>query len=157
MAEENLRGYPSCVDCGRLLPPGKIFIGVTLTPQGTLEEKDPLDQETVCEPCGRLRMQVECRIKELLIGRDPPEVDPEEVYVDLERYGVPRDITDAAARRMYSNRLRETPQGDKVGNYVDKVGNYVDRPAIERLFEDLKELEGMSMEELTHYCGRQGR
>ncbi len=77
-----------CEDCGRLQPPGQILAvddGKTL----------------LCEPCFRLRCQIEARIDEIV--NEKPRCACE-ICADLERFGVDRDLTEAAIKRMLADK-----------------------------------------------------
>ena len=87
-----------CVDCGRLIPPGEGRV---------LNWKIG---EILCEPCCRLRRQIEDRIIE--ICSRPGGLSTPKVHEDLARFGVDQDLVDAAMQRMYADgRLVCAPVG----------------------------------------------
>jgi hypothetical protein len=82
----------ACVDCGRLILPGKAIL-YSAKGDGTVQ--------TLCEPCHRLRRQIEVRIAE--ICNRPGGLPSERIYADLERFGVDRDLVEAARVRMHAD------------------------------------------------------
>ncbi len=87
-----------CVDCGRLIP--------------VRDEMRPnwKTGEILCEPCYRLRRQIEDRIAE--ICSCPGGLSTPKVHEDLARFGVDEDLVDAAMQRMYADgRLVRAPVG----------------------------------------------
>jgi hypothetical protein len=77
--------YFSCSDCGRLIGPDRKYANLNT---GLI----------LCEPCYRLRTQVEARIEELVVGHKGISI--EAVIEDLARFGVPLEMTGAAIERM---------------------------------------------------------
>jgi len=81
----------TCEDCERPIPPGE-----SRSDQGEDEEIVLL-----CEPCFRLRRQIEARILEAcsVTGGLPRE----EIIEDLERFGVPPKMTEATRVRLHAD------------------------------------------------------
>ncbi len=82
--------YFNCAGCGRL------FSGVDVIICG-----DQSPEAILCEPCYRLRHQIEDRIIE--ICSCPGGLPTEKVREDLARFGVDQDLVDAAMQRMYAD------------------------------------------------------
>lgn len=81
----------TCEDCERPIPPGE-----SRSDQGE-DEKIFL----LCEPCFRLRRQIEARILEACSV--PGGLPREEIIEDLERFGVPPEMTEATRVRLHSD------------------------------------------------------
>ncbi len=79
-----------CVDCHRLIPPGRGMVD-RLSPGGAV----------LCEPCLRFRRQIEVRIVELCAV--PAGCSKEKIAEDLERFGVPPEMTEAARLRLHES------------------------------------------------------
>ncbi len=73
-----------CTECNRWIPPGEAAIDD--------------EQVILCEPCSRLRAQVEARISELCSR--PGGMSREDIARDLESFGVDADLVAAAEARM---------------------------------------------------------
>lgn len=85
----------SCADCNRLIPPGRALTF-------TIRAKPPAEEGLVlCEPCFRLRQQIETRIAE--ICSSPGGLPKERIYADLEHFGVDLDLVEAARSRMHAD------------------------------------------------------
>jgi len=73
-----------CNECDRWIPPGEAVIDD--------------EQVVLCEPCSRLRAQVEARISELCSR--PGGMSREDIARDLEAFGVDIDLVVAAEARL---------------------------------------------------------
>ena len=73
-----------CTECDRWIPPGEAVIDD--------------DEVVICEPCSRLRAQVEVRISELCSR--PGGMSREDIARDLEAFGVDIDLVVAAEARL---------------------------------------------------------
>jgi hypothetical protein len=83
-----------CADCGHLIPRGEQqFIAD--------DPEHPGEAQILCEPCHRLRLQIEARIAEICAV--PAGLPKEKIYADLERFGVDQDFAEAARLRMHSD------------------------------------------------------
>lgn len=82
--------YFTCADCERPIPPGE-----SRSDHGNGEEIDLL-----CEPCFRLRRQIEARILEAC--NVAGGLSKEKIGEDLERFGVTPEMTEAARLRLHT-------------------------------------------------------
>ena len=87
-----------CADCGHLIPPDKACALAVNTSPGVLDDV----LQVRCEPCDRLRQQIESRIAEICAD-SPHGISAEEIYKDLERFGVDQDLVEAARLRMHAD------------------------------------------------------
>jgi len=95
----------NCADCGRLLPPGHALT-FTLSPGG------PKEGLVLCEPCYRLRRQIEDRILEIVTAAPNHTLHRDDIYADLAQFGVDQDLVEAARLRMHADgRLVRPPAG----------------------------------------------
>jgi hypothetical protein len=93
--------YFTCSACGHMIPPGKALV----------LHKIEAETEVLCEPCLRLRDQIETRILELF--PHPGGRSKEEILEDLARFGVDQDLVEAARLRMHADgRLVYAKGGD---------------------------------------------
>lgn len=76
-----------CTECNRWIPPGEAMVDD--------------EQVVICEPCSRLRAQVEARISELCSR--PGGMSREDIARDLEGFGVDIDLVVAAEMRMLAS------------------------------------------------------
>ena len=67
-------------------------------PPGSLDET----LQVRCEPCDRLRRQIETRIVEICAA-SPNGILADEIYYDLEQFGVDRDLAEAARLRLHAD------------------------------------------------------
>ena len=80
-----------CADCNRPIPPG----------ESLSEQVEGEEIVLLCEPCFRLRRLIEGRIIEacnVLAG-----LTKEKIGEDLARFGVPREMAEAARIRLHSD------------------------------------------------------
>jgi len=88
----------SCVDCNRLIPPDR---ALTFTIHA---KPDPAESSLVlCEPCYRLRQQIETRIMEIVSAAPGHSLHTTRIYEDLECFGVDQDLVEAARLRMHAD------------------------------------------------------
>ncbi len=92
-----------CDDCHRPIWPKTARLDIT-------KVNDEYIKSILCEPCFRLRRQIEDRIAE--ICSCPGGLSTPKVHEDLARFGVDEDLVDAAMQRMYADgRLVRAPVG----------------------------------------------
>jgi hypothetical protein len=88
----------TCSDCGHLIPPDKArVLAVNISP-GVLDEV----LQVRCEPCDRLRQQIETRIVEICAA-SPTGILADEIYTDLEQFGVDQDLVEDARLRLHAD------------------------------------------------------
>lgn len=92
--------YFDCVDCGRLVSGSERRINFDHT---KLPDVPPGSMLVLCEPCLRLRKQIESRIMEIVDAAPSHTLSSERVYEDLEQFGVERDLVEAARFRMHAD------------------------------------------------------
>jgi hypothetical protein len=80
----------TCADCGRFQPPGEILVAEDSLVDG--------GKTLICWPCFNLRRKIEQRI--LDICSFPGGLPPSEVHADLERFGIEKEMVEAARLRM---------------------------------------------------------
>lgn len=79
-----------CSDCGRLIHPEDRSIYCNT----------PGNAQPLCEPCLRLRTQIEARIFEIVNTAPGHVLGPAKIFADLESFGVDSDLARAAILRM---------------------------------------------------------
>lgn len=77
-----------CSDCGHLIRPGQSMV---------------IQSQPLCEPCYRLRCQIEERILEAIRAAPDQMLTKDQIHEDLERFGVDKDLAEAARLRMHED------------------------------------------------------
>jgi hypothetical protein len=92
--------YFDCADCGRLVSGEERRINFDHT---NLPGVVPGSMLVLCEPCLRLRTQIESRIEEIVDAAPGHTLSTDKIFEDLEKFGVDRDLVEAARLRMHAD------------------------------------------------------
>lgn len=118
LAERLPAHWWQCADCGEWLPGDEIYPWLPEGPGGLVFRGHGNNRDEnvalLCGPCCRLRYQIEDRIAEIVREAPGHSLKTDQIRADLERFCVPREMTDAALQRMTADgRLRLTKEDQK--------------------------------------------